>query len=62
VGFVGYAVSAVFLHGDYPRFLWLLLAVTIAFYETARTQQRAQEPAPAADEERAAPLPGAARA
>lgn len=59
VSFVGYAVSAIFLHGDYPRFLWLLLAVTIAFYETARTQQRAEQPAPAAGEDRPAPLPAA---
>jgi putative inorganic carbon (hco3(-)) transporter len=36
VGFAGYAVSAFFLHGDYPRFLWLLLGMAVAFAAGAR--------------------------
>lgn len=36
VGFAGYATTAFFLHGDYPRFFWLLLGIAIAFYSGAR--------------------------
>jgi putative inorganic carbon (hco3(-)) transporter len=30
IAFLGYMFSAFFLHGDFPRFLWLLLGVAIA--------------------------------
>jgi putative inorganic carbon (hco3(-)) transporter len=30
VGFVGYLVSAISLHGDFPRFLWMLLGIAVA--------------------------------
>ena len=36
VAFLGYMISAFFLHGDYPRFLWLILGVAIAMGYAAR--------------------------
>lgn len=48
VAFAGYAFSAFFLHGDYPRFLWLLLGVAIAFGAGAReAAAEVSEPTPA---------------
>lgn len=35
VGYAGYAFSAIFLHGDFPRFIWLFLGIAIAFAESA---------------------------
>lgn len=46
IGFIGYAVSAIFLHGDYPRFLWLLVGMAIAYYEGARAELAVREGAP----------------
>lgn len=47
VSFVGYMISAIFLHGDYPRFLWLTLGVAIAMGYAAR-QTLAQHASPTA--------------
>lgn len=45
VALSGYAVSAFFLHGDYPRFLWLFLGVAVAFGFGARETIAAHETA-----------------
>lgn len=50
IGFIGYAITAIFLHGDFPRFLWLLVGVAVAFASCARDQRAdagAALPAPA---------------
>lgn len=46
---VGYGVAAFFLHGDYPRFHWLLLGVAVAYGASARetAQARAEAEPPA---------------
>lgn len=31
LGFIGYLVSAMFFHGSYPRYLWLQVALAVAF-------------------------------
>lgn len=47
VAFVGYAVSATFLHGDYTRFLWLQVDLAAALAVLAqRAYQQAQQTAP----------------
>lgn len=45
IGFAGYAVTAIFLHGDYSRFLWLQVDLAAAFAVVAgRAYQRAAAP------------------
>lgn len=48
VAFIGYAVSAIFLHGDYSRFLWLQVDLAtalslVASYATKRELEHALE-------------------
>lgn len=48
IGFVGYAVSATFLHADYSRFLWLQVDLAAACGLLASRAYAAVYPAPAA--------------
>lgn len=38
ISFVGYMISAVFLHNAYPRPFWVLIGITLAFSSYARVQ------------------------
>jgi O-antigen ligase len=39
IGFVGYLASALFIHGAYPRNLWLLIGVNLAAYQAAKNEE-----------------------
>lgn len=43
LAFAGYLVSALFFHGAYPRYLWLQVAIAVAFAVTAKRYVAAQE-------------------
>jgi putative inorganic carbon (hco3(-)) transporter len=45
VGFIGYLTAAIFIHGAYPRYFWLLVGISMAVPQIARNilQQRAAE-------------------
>lgn len=47
VGFVGYLVTAIFLHGAYLFFLWLQLAMIVAMASIARREAEGEAWAPA---------------
>jgi putative inorganic carbon (HCO3(-)) transporter len=39
IGFIGYLAAALFIHGAYPRNLWLLIGVGLAAQQTARNEE-----------------------
>ena len=39
IGFTGYLVSALFIHGAYPRTMWLLIGVSLAAYQMAKSEE-----------------------
>jgi O-antigen ligase len=39
IGFVGYLTSALFIHGAYPRNLWLLIGVGFAAQQAASSEE-----------------------
>ena len=39
IGFFGYLVSAIFIHGAYPRNLWLLIGISLAAQQTAKNEE-----------------------
>jgi putative inorganic carbon (hco3(-)) transporter len=45
IGFLGYLTAAIFVHGAYPRYFWLLVGIGMAVPQVARTilQERAAE-------------------
>jgi len=54
IAYVGYLVALVFTHADYPRFFWILLALTVAVGRTAvagRAAHLTARPTPVADVE-----------
>lgn len=60
IGFVGYAVTAIFLHGDYTRFFWLQICLAAACSVVAARMYAAafrDRPEPGAAERLAAPTP-----
>jgi len=40
LGFIGYIITAAFLHSSFPRFFWLLFALCIALPEVARFEKQ----------------------
>jgi O-antigen ligase len=38
LGFIGYLITAIFIHGDFPRFLWLQIAFAAAFSIAAQNR------------------------
>ncbi|MDK2979741.1 MAG: hypothetical protein PWQ55_88 [Chloroflexota bacterium] len=39
IGFIGYLVSALFIHGAYPRNLWLLIGISLAARQVAKNEE-----------------------
>lgn len=39
IGFIGYLVSAVFIHGAYPRNLWLLIGIGLSALQMAKNEE-----------------------
>lgn len=58
VGFAGYLVTAIFLHGAYLSFLWLLAAMAVAMVAIARRNAAEAQPAAVATGEGAQPALG----
>ncbi len=39
IGFIGYLVAAIFIHGAYPRNLWLLTGVGLSTFQAAKNEE-----------------------
>lgn len=39
IGFIGYLVAALFIHGAYPRNLWLLIGISLAAQQAAENEE-----------------------
>ena len=39
IGFIGYLAAAMFIHGAYPRNLWLLIGVSLAAQQAAKNEE-----------------------
>ena len=42
-GLIGYLAAAMFIHGAYPRYLWLLIGIALALPQILKTEKQTRE-------------------